>query len=111
MNTAWLLVPQLRRLGYELEAERIVAEFAAMVERHGYREYYNPLNGEGLAARRFGWSTLLVDMLPDPGGLDGQMPPGWRREDEHGVLGEAWLAGREAASTIAGTVRSWLPGS
>ena len=47
---------------------RIVASRIELVERHGFREYYNPLNGEGLAARRFGWSTLLIDLL---GGADG----------------------------------------
>ena len=68
INTAWLLVPALRRFGYGSDADRIVASCIELVERHGFREYYNPLNGEGLAARRFGWSTLLIDLL---GGADG----------------------------------------
>ena len=63
--TAWLLLPALRRAGYDAEADRILAGHVELVERHGFREYYNPLTGAGLAARRFGWSTLLVDMLPD----------------------------------------------
>ncbi len=67
INTVWLLAPALRRFGYEDEANRIVASCIELVERHGFREYYNPLNGEGLAARRFGWSTLLIDLL---GGAD-----------------------------------------
>jgi hypothetical protein len=66
MNTAWLLVPPLRRLGYAGEADRIVGALVAAVERHGFREYYNPLDGDGLGARRFGWSTLIVDLLPAP---------------------------------------------
>ena len=66
INTVWLLVPAMRRLGYASEADRIVASSVELVERHGFREYYNPINGEGLAARRFGWSTLLVDLLPRP---------------------------------------------
>jgi hypothetical protein len=69
INTAWLLDPGLRRLGYEDEADRILASLVELVGRHGFREYYNPHNGEGLAARHFGWSTLLLDMLaerPDP---------------------------------------------
>jgi hypothetical protein len=64
MNTAWLLVPALRRHGYEAQATRIVESCLTLVERHGFREYYNPISGDGLAARRFGWSTLLVDLLP-----------------------------------------------
>ena len=54
------------------------ASCVELVERHGFREYYNPLNGEGLAARRFGWSTLLVDLLVDVdgGGGGGAEAPG-----------------------------------
>ena len=62
INTVWLLVPALRRHGYDAEADRILGSCVELVERHGFREYYNPLSGEGLAARRFGWSTLLVDL-------------------------------------------------
>jgi mannosylglycerate hydrolase MGH1-like protein len=61
VNSAWLLLPALRELGYEREAERIFASLVSAAARHGFREYYNPHTGEGLAARNFGWSTLLVD--------------------------------------------------
>ena len=63
MNTAWLLAPAMASLGYGDEAARVVDSLAHAVERHGYREYYNPLTGHGLAARGFGFSTLLVDLL------------------------------------------------
>ena len=63
MTTAWFLVPPLRELGYEEDAERIVGSLAEAVERDGFREYYNPLTGAGLAAKRFGMSTLLVELL------------------------------------------------
>jgi hypothetical protein len=66
MNTVWMLVPGLIRHGYADEADRIVSSCLELVRRHGFREYYNPINGEGLGARRFGWSTLLVDLLPAP---------------------------------------------
>jgi len=65
VNTGWLLIPAMRRLGYTHESERILASYLELVARHGFREYYNPLNGEGLAARHFGWSTLLVDLVLD----------------------------------------------
>ena len=65
INIVWLLAPTLRRFGYAEEADRITDSCIELVARHGFREYYNPLNGEGLAARRFGWSTLLVDLLGD----------------------------------------------
>jgi hypothetical protein len=95
INTAWLLVPVLRRHGYAAEADRIVAALLSLVERHGFREYYNPLNGEGLAARRFGWSTLLVDLLP----ADRDRPIDAGSDPFYGsVRGELWAMGAEAAS-------------
>ncbi len=63
MNTAWLLAPAMRELGYEHEAARVVASLAVATQRHGFREYYDPLTGAGLGARNFGWSTLLLDLL------------------------------------------------
>lgn len=63
VNTAWLLVPPMIRLGYRAEAERIVESLVRAVERHGFREYYNPISGDGLASRGFSWSTLLVDLV------------------------------------------------
>jgi hypothetical protein len=63
MCIAWLLVPAMRELGYRAEAARVVDSLAAAVERHGWREYYNPLSGRWEAARGFGPSTLLVDLL------------------------------------------------
>ena len=66
MNIAWLLVPPLRELGYEDEADRIVAALAARSPRDGLREYYDPLTGRGLASRDFGFATLLLDLLEVP---------------------------------------------
>ena len=81
MNTAWLLLPALRELGYEDEAERVLGALVAAVDRSGYREYYNPLSGEGLAARpaclgRVGHDhaiapLLLADPQREVGALDG----------------------------------------
>jgi glycogen debranching enzyme len=62
VNTAWLLLPALRDLGYADEARRITQSYAIAARRYGFREYYNPLTGRGLGARNFGWSTLLVDL-------------------------------------------------
>ncbi|MBV8953909.1 MAG: hypothetical protein JO179_07215 [Solirubrobacterales bacterium] len=63
MNTAWLLVPAMHALGYTAPAERVIASLETAVGRAGYREYYNPRTGRGLAARGFAFSTLLVDLL------------------------------------------------
>ena len=68
INSAWLLVPRMRELGYEDEAEHIVGSLAMAVAHEGFREYYNPHTGAGLGARDFGWSTLIVDLLDASGG-------------------------------------------
>jgi hypothetical protein len=48
------------------------------VQRDGFREYYNPLTGRGLAARGFGFATLLIDLLAECG-IDGREPSGRAR--------------------------------
>jgi glycogen debranching enzyme len=63
INTSWLLVPAMQELGYREEAARVIDSLVAAVARGGFREYYNPLTGRGLAARQFGFATLLIDLL------------------------------------------------
>jgi glycogen debranching enzyme len=63
VNTAWLLVPPLRALGYEGHADHVVSSLTRAAERDGLREYYDPLTGQGLGARGFGWSTLLAALV------------------------------------------------
>jgi hypothetical protein len=36
------------------------------VRRSGLREYYDPLTGDGLGARRFAMSALVLDLLAQP---------------------------------------------
>jgi hypothetical protein len=67
VNTAWLLLRPMRELGYESEADRVLASLEDAVARDGFREYYNPITGRGLAARDFGFSTLLIDLLAQSG--------------------------------------------
>jgi glycogen debranching enzyme len=62
VNTAWFLVPAMRELGYEREAARVVDSLSEAALRHGFREYYDPGSGRGIAARNFSWSTLLVEL-------------------------------------------------
>lgn len=54
MNTAWLPAPAMRQLGYEREAARVIDSLALATAQHGFREYYNPLTGDGLGAHNFG---------------------------------------------------------
>ena len=63
INTNWYLSRGLRRHGREDLAAVIEDRSAALVEEHGFREYYNPLTGEGGGAHDFSWTGLVLDML------------------------------------------------
>jgi hypothetical protein len=34
-----------------------------MIERWGFREYYDTFTGEGLGAPDFSWTALILDLL------------------------------------------------
>ena len=62
VNTNWFLSHSLRGHGYPELADTIVAKTHEAIELSGFREYYNPYTGEGLGARNFGWTTLVLDL-------------------------------------------------
>ena len=62
VNTNWFLSHSLKGHGYPELAATIVAKTHEAVEKSGFREYYHPYTGEGLGARDFGWTTLILDM-------------------------------------------------
>ena len=62
VNTNWFLSHSLKGHGYPELAEIIVSRTHDAVEKSGFREYYHPYTGEGLGARDFGWTTLILDM-------------------------------------------------
>ena len=62
INTNWFLSHGLRRHGYTEIANTIVAKSHECIEKSGFREYYHPFTAEGLGARDFGWSTLILDL-------------------------------------------------
>jgi hypothetical protein len=49
--------------GFEVEANYLVQSVKRLIEKSGFREYYNPFTGEGYGARDFTWSGLVVDMM------------------------------------------------
>lgn len=59
MNTNWLVAEGLRRYGATDLADRVVADGVELVEREGFREYFNPESGEGRGSDRFSWSAAL----------------------------------------------------
>jgi glycogen debranching enzyme len=71
INTNWYLARGLRRHGRKDLARTIEDRSAALVERGGFREYYDPETGSGYGARDFSWTALVLDMLATLEG-DGQ---------------------------------------
>jgi len=62
VNAAWLLWLGMRRLGYETEAGGMAERLVPAVLREGLREYYDPHTGEGLGARDFAWTSLIMEL-------------------------------------------------
>lgn len=52
INMNWLLAPYLQ--------EDIRSRTIELVDKQGFREYYDPLTGEGLGAKEFAWTAALV---------------------------------------------------
>jgi glycogen debranching enzyme len=60
----WMLIDGLERAGASALAGRLAARTVEMVERSGFREYFDPMTGEGLGAEDFAWTAALVlDLL------------------------------------------------
>jgi hypothetical protein len=62
MPCAWLVHRGLKTHGFTAEAAELAQRVARLVERSGFREYYDPFDGTGMGAGRFGMSTLAVDI-------------------------------------------------
>jgi hypothetical protein len=62
MNTNWLLAHGLAEHGYEEQARTIGDRSRELVARHGFNEFYDPLDGSPVGEPSFGWATLAADM-------------------------------------------------
>lgn len=64
INTNWMLIDGLKRMGYTNEAEKLKISTLNMMHEQGVWEYYNPLSGRGLGSADFSWSAALaIDLL------------------------------------------------
>ena len=59
----WFIYKGLMNYGYKKEAEWIHDRSLHLVERSGFREYFNPETGKGYGAKNFTWGTLTLDMV------------------------------------------------
>lgn len=55
----WMLIDGLRRNGRPDLAERIRRDSLTLVERSGFAEYFDPLNGTPLGGSRFSWTAAM----------------------------------------------------
>ena len=66
MATNWFIHRGLTRYGLVEDAARVLERSMQLLEKSGFREYFNPLTGEGLGAVDFTWGALIIDMLEQP---------------------------------------------
>lgn len=64
-NSLWFVALGLRRRGRGELATELARRLAAVVDPADPREYYEARTGRGMGAHRFGWTTLLTELL-DP---------------------------------------------
>ncbi|MBK5256036.1 MAG: hypothetical protein JJE39_08380 [Vicinamibacteria bacterium] len=69
INTNWYIARGLRRHGHVDLARTIEDRSAVLIERGGFREYYDPYTGEGFGAHHFSWTALVLNMLADHEGV------------------------------------------
>jgi glycogen debranching enzyme len=58
----WFMHRLLQARGFDAHARRLRESLWRLIERSGFREYYDPFTGEGHGARDFTWSGLVIDM-------------------------------------------------
>jgi glycogen debranching enzyme len=58
----WFLFHALKKRGFGESAQQLRRALEILIEKSGFREYYDPFTGEGHGAREFTWPGLLIDM-------------------------------------------------
>lgn len=59
----WFMHQFMLEKGYDEEARNLIDAIVNLVDKSGFREYYNPFTGEGYGARNFTWAGLVLDMI------------------------------------------------
>jgi len=64
VNTNWMVLHGLDDYGHPDLAEQLRLTTLGLVQRAGFREYFNPLSGEGYGTDSFGWTAALsIDLV------------------------------------------------
>jgi hypothetical protein len=67
INLNWFIIKGLRRYDFVDEAEWLRLHTLGLIAKSGFREYYNPLTGDGLGSDHFSWTAALaLDLLAEP---------------------------------------------
>jgi neutral trehalase len=64
VNTNWLLIDGLERMGYHDQAEALKQSTIDMVAENGCYEYFSPNDGKPEGAAKFSWTAaLIIDLI------------------------------------------------
>ncbi len=64
VNTNWLIIEGLKNYGYHDEAKILQSRTIELVDKSGFYEYFNPLDGNPAGAANFSWTAALtIDLL------------------------------------------------
>jgi hypothetical protein len=64
INTNWLIIDGLRRMGFDDHADALTESTIELVQKGGFNEYFNPETGEPAGAVNFSWTaSLIIDLL------------------------------------------------
>ena len=64
LNINWLVINGLKQYGFSNEAERLRDLSIELVEKNGFYEYFNPLDGTPAGVKDFSWTAaLIIDLI------------------------------------------------
>ncbi len=58
----WFIYKGLLNYSFKDIANQLKQKSQELIQKSGFREYFNPQNGEGLGAENFTWGGLVIDM-------------------------------------------------
>jgi len=65
INVNWIVAKAADVYGRRDIAKEITKKSVKLLEKSGYREFYNPMTGIGGGANGYTWSTVVLDMIHD----------------------------------------------
>ncbi len=64
VNMNWLIIDGLKRYGQDELAEKIASKTVELVQKHGFHEYFSPIDGSPAGVDNFSWTAALtIDLL------------------------------------------------